>query len=36
MVRVADESGEDYLYPAKFFMALDLPQSLRSALQRTG
>lgn len=36
MVRVVDESGEDYLYPAKLFMALDLPQSLRSALQRAG
>jgi len=36
MLRVVDESGEDYLYPAKFFMALDLPQSLRSALRRTG
>jgi hypothetical protein len=36
MLRVVDESGEDYLYPAKFFMALDLPQSLRSALRRAG
>ena len=33
MLRVIDESGEDYLYPAKFFMAVDLPQSLRSALR---
>jgi hypothetical protein len=36
MLRVVDESGEDYLYPAKFFMAVQLPQPLRSALQRTG
>ena len=36
MLRVVDESGEGYLYPAKFFMALDLPQPLRSALRRTG
>ena len=36
MLRVVDESGEDYLYPAKFFMALDLPQPLRSALRRAG
>ena len=36
MLRVVDESGEDYLYPAKFFMAVDLPQSLRSALRRAG
>ena len=36
MVRVVDESGEDYLYPAKFFMRVDLPQPLRSALRRAG
>ena len=36
MLRVIDESGEDYLYPAKFFMAVTLPQPLRSALRRTG
>lgn len=36
MLRVVDESGEDYLYPAKLFMALDLPQPLRSALRRAG
>jgi len=28
-VRVIDESGEDYLYPEDFFVAVDLPQSLR-------
>ena len=26
-VRVVDESGEDYLYPAEFFVAVDLPQA---------
>jgi hypothetical protein len=26
-VRVIDESGEDYLYPADFFVAIDLPQA---------
>jgi len=36
MLRVVDESGEDYLYPAKFFIAVQLPQPLRSALRRTG
>ena len=36
MLRVVDESGEDYLYPAKLFMAVDLPQPLRSALRRAG
>jgi hypothetical protein len=33
-LRVIDESGEDYLYPQKFFMSLDLPQALESALRR--
>jgi hypothetical protein len=36
MLRVVDESGEGYLYPANFFMAVDLPQPLRSALRRAG
>ena len=36
MLRVVDESGEDYLYPAKFFMRVDLPQPLQSALRRAG
>ena len=34
LVRVIDESGEDYLYPGKFFVALDLPQPLQNALRR--
>ena len=28
-VRVVDESGEDYLYPATFFAPITLPTSLR-------
>jgi hypothetical protein len=28
-LRVSDESGEDYLYPQAFFVAVELPQSLR-------
>ena len=27
-IRVVDESGEDYLYPASFFLAVQLPQSV--------
>lgn len=27
-VRIIDESGEDYLYPAEYFVLLDLPQSI--------
>ena len=34
LVRVIDESGEDYLYPEKFFLALDLPQGVQTALPR--
>ncbi len=26
-VRVIDESGEDYLYPADYFVAIDVPQA---------
>jgi hypothetical protein len=32
LVRVVDESGEDYLYPAEFFVALRLPQSVKRAI----
>jgi len=28
-LRVIDESGEDYLYPRDFFVAIELPQPLR-------
>ena len=31
-VRVVDESGEDYLYPADHFVAVDLPQAAVDAL----
>lgn len=31
-VRVVDESGEDYLYPANFFAPIALPASLRRAV----
>lgn len=31
-VRVIDESGEDYLYPRSYFVAVDLPQSVQLAL----
>jgi hypothetical protein len=32
LVRVIDESGEDYLYPAEFFIVLRLPQSVKRAI----
>ena len=28
-LRIVDESGEDYLYPQEFFVAVELPESLR-------
>jgi hypothetical protein len=31
-VRIIDNEGEDYLYPAKYFMFLDLPQEIERAL----
>jgi hypothetical protein len=30
-VRVIDESGEDYLYPAHYFVAVELPQKAKRA-----
>ncbi len=31
-LRVIDESGEDYLYPRKFFIPVELPSSIRRAV----
>jgi hypothetical protein len=31
-LRVIDESGEDYLYPATFFVLIKLPRTLRRAV----
>ena len=32
LMRVVDESGEDYLYPASFFAPIALPLALRRAV----
>jgi hypothetical protein len=32
LLRVVDESGEDYLYPKPFFRSIALPQSVRKAV----
>lgn len=32
LLRVVDESGEDYLYPAALFLKIDLPQEIERAL----
>lgn len=31
MVRVVDESGEDYLYPTSYFVSIELPQAATQA-----
>ncbi len=31
-IRVIDESGEDYLYPADYFVVIDLPPAVERAL----
>jgi hypothetical protein len=32
LVRIVDESGEDYLYPRAFFRVIALPQSVKKAV----
>jgi hypothetical protein len=34
LIRVIDESGEDYLYPKTFFVQLDLSQFVETAIRR--
>ncbi len=34
-IRIVDESGEDYLYPANYFFIVELPQKVERALRRT-
>lgn len=31
-IRIVDESGEDYLYPANYFIPIDLPRAAARAL----
>ena len=33
-LRVVDESGEDYLYPASYFFVIELPQKVERALRQ--
>ena len=32
LIRVVDESGEDYLYPQSFFASIEPPQPIRRAV----
>jgi hypothetical protein len=34
LIRVIDESGEDYLFPEENFVPIDLPQSVRKPFDR--
>jgi hypothetical protein len=34
LVRIVDESGEDYLYPSGFFVPIRLPQPVQRAVRR--
>ena len=33
MVRVIDEEGEDYLYPERWFMPIELPRNIEDAIR---
>ena len=32
LLRIIDDSGEDYLYPRAFFRSIDLPQAVKKAV----
>ena len=32
LLRIVDESGDDYLYPANLFLQIELPQAIEKAL----
>ena len=34
LLRVLDESGEDYLYPSKYFRAIELPSEIAQAFDQ--
>jgi hypothetical protein len=33
-IRVIDESGEDYLYPAEYFVVLEVPREVEQAMMQ--
>jgi hypothetical protein len=35
LIRVIDESGEDYLYPGDLFRTIEIPKPVRRILSRT-
>lgn len=36
MIRVIDESNEDYLYPSDFFIPIDLPKPVEQVFTKVG
>jgi hypothetical protein len=34
LLRIIDESGEDYLYPASYFFFIDVPQKVERVLRQ--
>ena len=34
MIRVVDESGEDYLFPNEYFVRVSLPQTIEKKLRK--
>ena len=34
-LRIIDESGEDYLYPADYFLLIDIPRSTAQSLNKS-
>jgi hypothetical protein len=34
LVRVTDESGKDYMYPADYFVSIELPQAVERAFAK--
>ncbi len=36
LLRIVDESGEDYLYPQTFFMPIEVPKAVEKALALAG
>lgn len=34
MIRIVDESGEDYLYPSSYFVRVELPRAVERTLQK--
>ncbi len=35
LIRIIDESGEDYLYPAAYFVAIELPKEAKTVFAPT-